>query len=336
MSLEALAIPCAIVGLILEGFAANALWGTHGVPDADYFSAMVFHIGALLTGWPAVWRMFPDDYRQHRITMTAMIFGFALPLPILGPLFLLGFRIIIRRPPATFDESEYVVGTNQYLTLPKQADNSLNDESPRSVAQILNSNDKVARRAAILALRVVDPKKAIPLLQKAIQDSDEQVRLLAQTLFNQILATLEAEVKTLESAIVEQPHWNRLLLLAEQYHEIVYLGLASDETETIYLRRSIELLEQAQSMAPENSSIRFLLLKCLLRVGDYEKAKKRLRHLDNVGWRSEIITPWMAEIHFLERDWDSLRTALEPMAKSQNTAPVLRAPIDFWLQPETK
>lgn len=328
MSLNLIAIPCAILGLIGEVLAVNQIFAAVKDPTIGFWAVYQYHIGALVLGWPAFWVVFPDDYRQHRITLTALIFGFCLPFPAVGPLFLLGFRIIIRRDEANFDESNFVVGTRQYLTLPKEEE--FVQESPRSVAQILNSNDQESRRAAILALRVVEPKKALPLLQKAIQDSDEQVRLLAQTMFNQILATLESEVKNLEAELVDNPHWNLQLLLAEQYHELVYLGLATDETETIYLDRAIQLLETAERSAPENTSIRFLMLKCLLRNGHYAKAKQKIARLEELGWRSEITLPWLAEVYFMERDWKSMLTILDQMDKSDFTAPVLRAPIVFW------
>ncbi len=327
MSLNILAIPCAILAVLGEAMAAKQIMASVKDPAIGFWSIYQYHIGALVVGWPAFWNAFPEDYKQHRVTLTALIFGFSLPFPIVGPLFLIGFRIIIRRD-ADFDESNFVVGTQQFLTLPKEEE--LVSESPRSVAQILNSNDRETRRAAILALRIVEPKKALPLLQKAIQDSDEQVRLLAQTMFSQILANLESEVKNLEAELVDNPHWNRQLLLAEQYHELVYLGLATDETETIYLDRAIQLLEAAEESSPENTSISFLMMKCLLRNGHYAKAKQKIQHLESRGWRSEITLPWLAEVFFLERDWRSMLTILDQMDKSDFTAPVLRAPITFW------
>jgi len=334
MWLNLLAIPSALAAVALEVMAGGDLLASLTDPEVPFEAIFKYHLAAIVVGWPALWRLFPEDYRRHPVTLTALIVGFCLPLPVFGPLFLLGFRLIIRREEADLEEANFVVGTRQYLTMPK--DEEIVHENPRSVAQILNSNDRAARRAAILALRVVEPKKALPLLQKAIQDSDEQVRLLAQTMFNQIIANLESEVKNLEAEIAEHPHWNKQLLLAEQYHELVYLGLATDETEVIYLNRAVELLEDAQSVVPDNTTIRFLLLKCLLRLGQYEKAKRRIQHLDSLGWRSEITAPWLAEIYYMERNWPALREVLNQLKANDATASILRGPIEFWLgSPET-
>jgi thioredoxin-like negative regulator of GroEL len=227
-------------------------------------------------------------------------------------------------------ESKYVLGTTQYLTLPRYEPEEV--ETPRSVAEILNSKDNVARRTAILALRVVEPKKALPLLQKAIQDSDEQVRLLAQTQFNQIIAGLEGRVKTLEADLARPPRQlNKLLLLAEQYHELVYLGLATDETQTIYLGRAIELLTEASGLAPDNTAVRFLLVKCALKSGRHDQARAGLQFLRTKGWQPEVLGPWEAEIAFLERDWEQLTRTLHRLEDAGVTPGALRGPVDFWL-----
>lgn len=209
----------------------------------------------------------------------------------------------------------------------------------------------LALLAAVPALRLVFPEEyrrlrwtfaalvvgfalPLPLLQKAIQDSDEQVRLLAQTLFNQIIAGLEGRVKTLEADLAKPPrHLNKLLLLAEQYHELVYLGLATDETQTIYLGRAIELLEEAARTAPDNTAVRFLLVKCALKGGRLDQARAGLQFLRTKGFAAEVLGPWEAEIAFLERDWQRLAESLRKLDASGDAPGALKGPLEFWLQP---
>lgn len=322
------AVPGAVIAVVLEFLSAKSLLSRE--PSAS--AVLGFHFLALLCAVPALRLIFPEEYRRLRWTFAALVVGFALPLPIIGPLFLLGYRLLLTMEPARNVESKYVLGTTQYLTLP--AHEPLEHEEPRSVAEILNGKDDVARRAAILALRVVEPKKALPLLQKAIQDSDEQVRLLAQTQFNQIIAGLEGRVKTLEADLATPPrHLNKLLLLAEQYHELVYLGLATDETQTIYLGRAIELLEEAGKQAPDNTAVRFLLVKCALRSSRLDQARAGLQFLRKKGWQPEVLGPWEAEIAFLERDWELLAKTLRKLDAEGATPGALRGPAEFWLQP---
>lgn len=322
------AVPGAVITVVLEFLSAKSLLSR----EPSVSAVLGFHFLALLAAVPALRLVFPEEYRRLKWTFAALVIGFALPLPVIGPLFLLGYRLLLTMEPARNVESKYVLGTTQYLTLPRHE--PAEHEEPRSVAEILNGKDDVARRAAILALRVVEPKKSLPLLQKAIQDSDEQVRLLAQTQFNQIIAGLEGRVKTLEADLATPPrHLNKLLLLAEQYHELVYLGLATDETQTIYLGRAIELLEEAGQQAPDSTAVRFLLVKCALKSGRLDQARAGIQFLRKKGWQPEVLGPWEAEIAFLERDWELLATTLRKLEASSDAPGVLKGPLEFWLQP---
>ena len=327
-ALSLVAFLCGLFAVVLEIFSAKALFTSE--PSA--FAVLGFHFVALLAAVPALRLLFPEEYQRLNWTFAALVLGFALPLPVIGPLFLLGYRLLLLIEPARNIESKYVLGTTQYLTL---ARHELDEqEEPRSVAEILNGKDNIARRAAILALRAVEPKKALPLLQKAIQDSDEQVRLLAQTQFNHIIASLEGRVKSVEAELATPPrHLNKLLLLAEQYHEMVYLDLATDETQTIYMGRAIELLEEAARTAPDHTAARFLLVKCALKSGRLDQARAGIQFLRKKGWQAEVLGPWEAEIAFLERDWETLATMLRKLDAAGDTPGALKGPMEFWLQP---
>lgn len=327
-ALSLIAYPGLLIAVVLEILSAQALFGE----APSVFTVLGLHSLALLVAVPGLRGFFPEEYGRLNWTFAALVLGFALPLPLIGPLFLVGYRLLLLMRPARNVESKYVLGTTQYLTL---ARHELEEhEEPRSIADILNGRDSVARRGAIIALRAVEPKKALPLLQKAIQDSDEQVRLLAQTHFNQIIATLEGRVKTLEAELATPPrHLNKLLLLAEQYHELVYLGLATDETQTIYLGRALELLEEAARSAPENTSVRFLLVKCALKSGQLDKARTGVEFLRKKGWQAEVLGPWEAEIAYLARDWETLATTLQRLDTTGAAPGALRGPLEFWLTP---
>ncbi len=327
-ALSLAAYPGALFAVLFEIFSVQALLA----PTPSALAVLGWHFLALLAAVPALRPVFPEEYQRSGWTFAALVIGFALPLPVLGPLFLLGYRLLLLMKPARNVESKYVLGTTQYLTLPAYEQEV--HEEPRSVAEILNGKDNVVRRTAILALRVVEPKKALPLLQKAIQDSDEQVRLLAQTQFNYIIASLEGRVKTLEAELASPPrHLNKLLLLAEQYHEMVYLGLATDETQTIYLNRALELLTEAGKLAPDNTAVRFLLVKCALKSGHLDQARDGILFLHRKGWQPEVLVPWEAEIAYLERDWLRLATTLRRLDASGDAPGVLQGPLEFWLQP---
>lgn len=201
-----------------------------------------------------------------------------------------------------------------------------------SVLEVLNGRDNQVRRKAILALRSVDPRRAIPVLQKAIQDGDDQVRLLAQTQYNRILASIEVTVKTLEAEVqsgrAPLGHW---IQLAEQYHELVFLGLSGDEAKFVYLGRAIELLEHVLRTEERHPQARLLLLKCLVRSGRLDEAARALEGLRRMGMRAEILLPWESDIYFQRRNWREFRRCLVAIRDLDGHDSRLRGPVDFWL-----
>jgi polysaccharide biosynthesis protein PelE len=231
--------------------------------------------------------------------------------------------------------TQYVFGEKPFLTLEKPEDFEL--QSVRSVLEILSSKDENLRRTAIIGLRSADPKKSLPLLRKAIQDSDEQVRLLAQTQFNRILAKLETAVKRMEAGLPESTHRaSDLVVLAEHYHELVYLAVSSQETESIYLERATQLLTEALDLSPDLTAARFLLLRCQVKTPDIASAKASLQTLLASGFPENSLLPWMAEICFVERDWNTFLKTLRQMDASPSCDSRLADRLSFWLRPANR
>lgn len=289
------------------------------------------HLVAIALAWVAFFLTMPLSYRKQLLTSTALIIGFLLPLPIIGLLAILGFRLLFLIRPSQDASKSYMLGSRQYLTL-QRFDDPTSGRTQRSILDILGGRDNELRRTAIMALRAVEAKKSLPVLVKAIADSDEQVRLLAQMQFNKIIANLELTIKKMEAEIsTSAPPAGKLVELAEQYHELVYLGLSSDETEQLYLNRAIELLDRAIQVEPDNKSTKFFLLKCLVKRGETARAEQLIEELIAQGFQADFLRIWEADIDFQRRDWPALEKALQMMRASKNTDPRLGGLIEFWL-----
>lgn len=321
-----------IIALALETLAFASLM-LHGLgEDLAPFNAITAHALGVVFGTSAFILSWPRPLGKSRIAATTLCVGLCAPLPLVGLLFAAGFRLLLCLKPIRLTKSEYVLGDRSVLTFEKQDEFGLG--RPQSVLEILSGTNKDLRRTAIVALRSVDPKKALPLLQKAIQDSDEQVRLLAQTQFNRILAKLETTVKQMESDLSEGRSAQKLTILAEHYHELVYLAVSSPETETIYLERAIELLTEALSIEPQNSAALLLLLKCQVKDQKIVGAKKSVTELRAIGLPEESLAPWEAEIFYQESDWEAFKQALERIKASASSDIRLNGIIEFWMNPE--
>jgi hypothetical protein len=331
MPKKALTIISFGLALLLDVLAIQALVGRGYWPDYLVFEAAGFHGGGLIFTALALYGCYPKSYQKARWTFWALVLGFSAPLPLIGLFFLSLFRLLFFLRRTEHPEKKYFFGDRQILT-----ETNFSGQAAASVSQslfeILSRNDKDGRRKAIFALRAIDAKKSLPILQKAIQDSDEQVRLLAQTQLNRIIAGLEMTVKTMEAELAAAPgQTDKLVQLAEQYHELVYLGLSSEETQTLYLARAIELLRAALAIAPENLPAQFLLLKCYVKNQQRDRAKDCLLDLKQAGWPAEFLATWESEIHFQERDWTALQRSLRDMQETKMTDPRLQDQLEFWL-----
>ena len=275
-------------------------------------SFVFWHGAAVCCGTLGLFGIASDSYRKNRITTLL--------------LFMLSF------PKEEIDEKKYRIGTGWFTETQVQFVKNRPLVHDYSILEILGGMDSVARRNAILALRNLDPRKSIPVLEKAVQDSDEQVRILAQTQFNRISGMLEKRIKQLE-AILESgtARTDILVQLAEQYHELVYLGLSKQETVGIHLNRALNLLEKAHQKDQDDISVQLLQMRCQLRLKNLSDVENTLKNLKIHHSEPEITLPWEAELYFLQRRWSELTGLLKLLQNSHTVSPLVHNLADFWL-----
>lgn len=320
---------------LLEAWTLGVLIQSAADPASLEWRPVAFHALGIALGAFGFHLTWPQSQRRNRFALTLFFTALSLPLPLIGLILMGSFRLVLRLRPRHMRNTQYVFGEKPFLTLEKPEDFEL--QSVRSVLEILSGKDENLRRTAIIGLRSADPKKSLPLLRKAIQDSDEQVRLLAQTQFNRILAKLETAVKRMEAGLPDSTHRAAdLVVLAEHYHELVYLAVSSQETESIYLERATQLLTEALDLSPDLTAARFLLLRCQVKIPDIASSKASVQTLLASGFPENSLLPWMAEICFVERDWNTFLKTLRQMDASPSCDSRLADRLAFWLRPANR
>lgn len=327
---RALAISSFIASLVLDAFALQELLGMGFWPSHQALATACLHGAALLTAGIAFWQWLPQSYGKSRSTFVALLTGFCIPVPLLGQISIATFRRVLDQKVIEDPERHYVIGTREALTMHESFEEVIH--SPKSVPEILRGRDSQTRRNAILALRHVDVRRAIPVLQKAIQDSDEQVRLLAQTHFNKIMAGLEVGIKKIEGELqTGQRSSVQLVRLSELYHELVFLGLSSEESMRLYLERSVELLEEARTLTPDDLNISVSLLRCYVKLGNTKSARSRLEFLRKHNYRRELMSPWESDLFYQDHDWPALVESLKALRPQPGRMTILDAQIRLWV-----
>lgn len=326
----ALLLLSAPLSFVLECLAISAFLGEPRFIESPWAEGVLLHLSGVVLGVLALFAWFPRSYAKSPLTSGALFLGFLLPMPLLGLLSLVFFRFLLSMTASDDPSKRYVMGTRTALTVERL--DAISRKAHQSVLQILSGRDNTLRRNAILALRALEPKKSLPVLRRAIGDSDEQVRLLAQTQFNKIMLNLEMTIKKMEHSMNEQAAPpEKMIELAEQYHELVFLGLSTQDTEAIYLNRAVELLNGALTKDPDNVSARFFLLKCAVKQENLPLAEQTVAQLRASGFNPEFLRVWEAEILFLKRDWGGLVELAKSLRASNTVHPRISTLVEFWL-----
>lgn len=266
---------------------------------------------------------------QFRIKAVLFVLGFAALVPLLGVLFVTGFALLQLFIPAPASEQKFYIGQSAYLTV--SGGQPASAEPHESVLKILAGTDPSARRKAILRLRYVEPRRAIPILQRAVQDSDEQVRILAQSQLSKMIGRLEVDIKFLENQLQSNPAFGTRLELAERYHELVFLGISSQETAIIYLERSLGLVQAALQSKTGDPNALLLQLKCQVRLNATSGAQQTICSLESIRYDPAVLLPWKVEVAYLLRDWPAVRDLVQ---QSTDASDRLLSVSSFWLSPK--
>ncbi len=304
-------ILCALMGVLgvaLEVFALRELL-IMGSP----WSALALHAGAcLLLAWagarlPSSRRLFPGAKRW--------LFCLMLSFPVLGiacTAALLGVMLLV--PERSSVENRTVVGipgATGAVAVP------VGGNRARSIIQILSSSDTLARRDAVLSLRSEISPAAVLILQRAVGDSDEQVRNYAQSQLAKWTEQAELEVKRLqELAAVPDAPAEVILALAESCRELVSNHLAGAELEKKYLRLSVQSLDRIPAESSVRGNADLLSVSCLLRLQEVVRARAAFDRLVACGYAHELLAGLHLRLLFRERKWEALRDEIKRISQT--------------------
>lgn len=314
------ALICLVGGAIFEIGAAFALWSEQALPVillVHLFGSVLWGAGIARTGVLLSRRSFVPA-------------AFTFILPGLGLLFALVFRRIEETAFKPADEGHFMTwGTDVDFESSLPEPTTL---STHSIVKILQGHNVGLRRSSVLALRDLPPHLAIPLLRKALLDSDEQVRIYAQNLLAEILGGFDLGVKKLEQELADHPgDVQRMLRLAEYYYEMVYLNIVSDdEAIAHYLGKALAVVGNAYPLAPQHRILITHALRYSLRLSDVGAAQLWLERLQGLGATRSSLLPYAIELAFLQRDWQRLLSLFDEFRSSHGANPRIDRLADFW------
>jgi hypothetical protein len=213
------------------------------------------------------------------------------------------------------------------------------------IREVLEGDSSPAERIqAVMALRRMPARDALPLLRTALGDASEDVRLLAYAILERrekgLRASIERKLEALEAH--EDGSASQLAALRELAHdhwELVHGGFVEGELaqRTLQLaaehaRGALELIRRG--IGKPEGALSVLLARVELRRGETVGAAHALELAAQAGVADSTLAPLHAELAFIERRFDRIPGLLASVGGTQLDRPRLHPVIEHWRQPE--
>jgi len=299
-------VACA-VAVALEAASGWVLWtadtGTHQLAGF-----LLLHVTACLIVASAVAGLLPLGQRISSRRAAFFVFGLCFFIPWFGMLGIMGALLPALWWPKQHS-SDATPKAWSYLSIPPLPDHS---PAPRkfgamhfgvaSIAGILQGASELGQRQqGVLATLRLRDNEAIPLLRRALRDSEDDVRLLAYALLDRkeqaITARIRLRQKQLDSAEGEQ-RVSHHGAIAHDCWELIHLGLVQGEVMSYLLATARKHAEDALRIKPHNAGLQLLLGKLLQRMGETALASESLRRAEELGIDSAIVGSELAAMAF--------------------------------------
>ncbi|MDX8389569.1 MAG: HEAT repeat domain-containing protein [Mariprofundaceae bacterium] len=203
------------------------------------------------------------------------------------------------------------------------------------LASVIASSRDVDRRVqAVIAARQINDKMAIPLLQEALKDKEDDVRLFAYSVLDSKISAINDRITALiaDNDLVEGKEKARSsYALAQNYWELAFLGLAAGSTLDFVLDQAEKHANEAANLGWAGSDIEFLIGRIHLYQKQYEQAEHFFRtSLENGALKSAIL-PFLSEIYYEKYDFKGLRKMLKQLNDTCDGHTPIPAVVNGWI-----
>jgi len=204
------------------------------------------------------------------------------------------------------------------------------------VGVLRHSDDPALRLKAVMASRQMPDRLAIPILDIALKDQVDDVRLLAYSMLDGKERVIFERIKALDLKLgelgggAERERGFIHLRLAQEYWELAYLGLAHGKVLLHVLSQAEEHLQAALAVDPHDPGALLLLGRVHLKRGDAEDAAACFRKARDSGMPGEVVAPYLAEVAFIARDFQAVRRHLGQLSTSAATKSPMAEVVQFW------
>jgi hypothetical protein len=328
-----------VAGLLLLSAAvegvALAVFATEPAPARAVLSFLALHALATAVGAHGLRRGLPVPLARQRLRALVFFAALLFFIPVLGlPAITFGLLLPMIVPRREIPES--TISATPIPDLPYRA--LIVTSQPiygalGLMGVIRHGADPSARVRAVMATRQLSSKLAIPILRVALRDPVDDVRLLAYALLDSKERTIYSDIKGVSARLASEAKAGHGALhrrLAQEYWELVYLGLAQGEVLTHVITKGLEHAGVAAEALTDDAGLRLLQGRLLLAAGKLEEAQETFQRAQALGLPRERVLPYMAELAFDARRFSEVQVLLREVSTEAKSRMPLAPLIDYW------
>ena len=323
----------AFAALILEFVAVNLIH-LRLSPLQLTFSYLAVHAAGSITASIALWRILPQRYRHPRVWVVCSLAFFGFFTLTLGLVCLvLACLIVIRYKKEHTQHEIKSVATPPFMVEAQVHLSQFGEGGVR--ARLVNSSaPKQLRVKALLAMEGVSGRSSNDVIRIAMQDEDDEVRLLAFGMLdsreNELNGKINLLLRNLESEGLDPNEAADMhLQIAQLYWELVYQELVRDSLMDYAIERAFHHAGQTAEILTDSPGIHVLLGRLHMQTRDYASARESFNRALSHGIQESRVVPYLAELAYLDRDFAEVNRLIASNS-SFAAIPALAQVVAFW------
>lgn len=283
----------------------------------------------------AIRLVIPAQYRHPRIWLLVYLIAFNFFMPVIGLLCALAAILVGVLWPKLNEDVEFdTASAPRFTTVGKREGSGFRGNRMR--AQLSNLNTPLEERMnALVAIHNAPTRSSGEALRRLLADPADDVRLLAYGILDgkekKITQRIVDTRQKLDTAAEGQQRAVLQKQIAELYQELIYQNLVQGDLAIYSCDQMRDHAQQALLLNPAESGLWFMLVRLELMCSNVPGAQLALRHAQQNGFARERLLPYLAELSFLQKDYDRVRALFVEISfnPSVSAAPQLHR---YWIR----
>ena len=290
-----------------------------------------------LVVWVA-WMYLPTPYKQPVGPACALLWVFAFFVPAMGGMLIFAVMHFALRFPHRVRSMRFVeLRMPEFSEVQREA-TERSDLRAGDARSILKSTTLPleTRLRVLVAMQVMHPKAAVPLLLGLLSDPSEDIRLLAYSMMDAWEKDLVQKIQAAQAAYEAARQGgtptaivNALRQLAELNWEQADTGLARGDLRRFALENAAKFCENVLDIDTSMRGTWQLYTKILIELGQLEKAAMA------IDFAAEFIPAGLVwslkgQIAYLRRDFDAVRLYASHIPAQELLMPGVAATASYW------